>query len=110
MGGDRRDGPGYGPGDPEDCGHKVGVPYPWIEATANIWFINSTRSLPGGNARDMDVLRGHVLFVPRKAIVKADDFMEQYVRELLPAAPSTTVLFTPGIPAISGNNANNAAP
>ncbi len=67
-------------------------------------------SIPGGNARDVVVLPGDVLFVPRKAIVKADDFMEQYVRELLPATPSTTVLFTPGNPVITGNNANNAAP
>ena len=39
---------------------------------------------------------------PGEFIVKADDFMDQYVRELLPATPSasTTVLFTPGNPAI----------
>ena len=57
-------------------------------------------SLPGGSARDIDVAPGDILFVPRKAIVKADDFMDQYVRELLPATPSTsaTVLFTPGNP------------
>ncbi len=57
-------------------------------------------SLPGGSARDIDVFPGDILFVPRKAIVKADDFMEQYVRELLPATPSasTTFLFTPGNP------------
>ena len=59
-------------------------------------------SLPGGNARDIQVEPRDVLFVPRKFIVKADDFMDQYVRELLPATPSasTTVLFTPGNPAI----------
>jgi polysaccharide export outer membrane protein len=59
-------------------------------------------SLPGGTARDIQVAPGDILFVPRKFIVKADDFMDQYVRELLPATPSasTTVLFTPGNPAI----------
>jgi protein involved in polysaccharide export with SLBB domain len=59
-------------------------------------------SLPGGNARDIQVEPRDILFVPRKFIVKADDFMDQYVRELLPATPSasTTVLFTPGNPSI----------
>jgi protein involved in polysaccharide export with SLBB domain len=63
-------------------------------------------SLPGGSARDIDVVPGDVLFVPRKAIVKVDDFMEQYVRELLPATPSasTTVLFTPGNPNLASSS------
>jgi protein involved in polysaccharide export with SLBB domain len=55
-------------------------------------------SLPHGSGNAIELLPGDVLFVPRKAIVKADDFMEQYVRELLPATPSanTSVIFTPG--------------
>jgi polysaccharide biosynthesis/export protein len=67
-------------------------------------------SLPGGSARDIEVAPGDVLFVPRKAIVKVDDFMEQYVRELLPATPSasTTVLFTPGNPnLVTGSTASH---
>ena len=57
-------------------------------------------SFPNGSAKDLEVAPGDILFVPRKAIVKADDFMDQYIRELLPATPSasTTVLFTPGNP------------
>jgi len=57
-------------------------------------------SYPAGQSRDVQILPGDVLFVPRKLIVKADDFMEQYVRQLLPGTPSlsTTVLFTPGNP------------
>jgi protein involved in polysaccharide export with SLBB domain len=60
-------------------------------------------SFPAGNARSIEVMPGDVLFVPRKFIVKADDFMEQYVRQILPATPSasTTVLFTPGNPEIT---------
>jgi polysaccharide export outer membrane protein len=55
-------------------------------------------SFPGGSARDIEVAPGDVLFVPRKGIVKADDFIEQYFRQLLPATPSAgaSVVFTPG--------------
>jgi protein involved in polysaccharide export with SLBB domain len=55
-------------------------------------------SFPGGSARDIEVAPGDVLFVPRKGIVKADDIIEQYFRQLLPASPSASasVLFTPG--------------
>ncbi len=57
-------------------------------------------TFPGGSATGIYLMPGDVLFVPRKAIVKADDFMDLYVRELLPATPSAnaTVLFTPGNP------------
>jgi hypothetical protein len=60
-------------------------------------------SLPAGAARDIEIAAGDILFVPRKGIVKADDFMEQYVRQLLPASPnaSASVLFTPGNPLTS---------
>ena len=59
-------------------------------------------TFPGGAAAGVYLMPGDVLFVPRKAIVKADDFMDLYVRELLPATPSAsaTVLFTPGSPVI----------
>jgi protein involved in polysaccharide export with SLBB domain len=58
-------------------------------------------SFPNGDARGIYLMPGDVLFVPRKAIVKADDFMDLYVKELLPATPnaSANVLFTPGNPA-----------
>lgn len=57
-------------------------------------------SFPGGSARGIYLIPGDVLFVPRKAIVKADDFVDLYIRELLPATPSAsaTILFTPGNP------------
>ena len=55
-------------------------------------------SFPNGSARDIAMAPGDILFVPRKGIVKADDFMEQYFRQLLPATPnaSASVLFSPG--------------
>ncbi len=57
-------------------------------------------SFPGGMARDLDVAPGDILFVPRKGIVKADEFIEQYFRQLLPvsSSASASVLFTPGNP------------
>ena len=60
-------------------------------------------TFPGGSAAGVYLMPGDVLFVPRKAIVKADDFMDLYIRELLPATPSAsaTVLFTPGNPVSS---------
>jgi protein involved in polysaccharide export with SLBB domain len=62
-------------------------------------------SLPVGTCRDLQILPGDVLFVPRKFIVKADDFMEQYVRQLLPATPNAAanVLFTPGNPIVASS-------
>jgi protein involved in polysaccharide export with SLBB domain len=64
-------------------------------------------TFPGGNATGVYLMPGDVLFVPRKAIVKADDFMDLYIRELLPATPSAsaTVLFTPGNPVASSTAA-----
>src|SRR5258708_10863663 len=46
-------------------------------------------SLPNGSARDIEVEPGDILFVPRKGIAKADDFIDQYVRQLLPATPTS---------------------
>lgn len=66
-------------------------------------------SLPGGKSRDVQMQPGDLLFVPRKFIVKADDFMEQYVRDLLPGTPTlgTDVIFTPGnaIPSVATTSA-----
>lgn len=55
-------------------------------------------SLPAGTDRDIELAPGDVLFVPRKAIVKADDFVEQYIRQLLPLQSngSVGVIYTPG--------------
>jgi protein involved in polysaccharide export with SLBB domain len=54
-------------------------------------------SFPSGSARNIEVIAGDVLFVPKKMIAKADDFVDLWVRELLPATPSAnlSVLFTP---------------
>jgi protein involved in polysaccharide export with SLBB domain len=53
-------------------------------------------SFPNGAQRDVLAAPGDILFVPRKAIVKADDFMEQYVRQLLPATPSASIYYAIG--------------
>jgi polysaccharide export outer membrane protein len=55
-------------------------------------------SFPSGSAASIEVVAGDVLFVPKKAIAKADDFIDLWVRQLVPATPSanTSVLFTPG--------------
>jgi protein involved in polysaccharide export with SLBB domain len=55
-------------------------------------------SLLEGAASEFQVAPGDILFVPRKGIVKADDFIEQYVRQLLPGTPSTAVdlIYTAG--------------
>lgn len=57
-------------------------------------------SLPGGAGAGIQVVPGDVYFVPRSGIVKADDFMEHYVRQLLPGTvgANADVLFTPGTP------------
>ncbi len=55
----------------------------------------------GGEAAQNLVLQpGDVLVVPKKAIVKMDDAVDQYVRQLLPATPnaSATILWEPGNP------------
>jgi polysaccharide export outer membrane protein len=64
-------------------------------------------SLPGGDGADVQVAPGDVYFVPRSGIVKADDFMEHYVRQLLPGSlnAATDVLFTPGNPVLASGAA-----
>jgi polysaccharide export outer membrane protein len=68
------------------------------EGKYNVYRIDA--SFPGGASRDVQVAAGDILFVPRKGIVKADDFIEQYFRQLLPATPSAgaSVIFSPGFP------------
>jgi polysaccharide export outer membrane protein len=60
-------------------------------------------SFPDGSARDITIAAGDILFVPRKGVVKAGDFIDQYIRQLLPisSSASTSVIFTPGNPALS---------
>jgi polysaccharide export outer membrane protein len=54
-------------------------------------------SFPTGSAASIEVVAGDILFVPKKFIAKADDFIDLWVRQLLPATPSAnlSVLFTP---------------
>jgi protein involved in polysaccharide export with SLBB domain len=68
------------------------------DAKYRVYKLNA--SVPGGDGADVQVVPGDVYFVPRSGIVKADDFMEHYVRQLLPGSLSaaTDVLFTPGSP------------
>lgn len=58
-------------------------------------------SLPYGHGGEVVAVPGDILFVPRKAIVKADQFMDLYARQLLPFTPTAgvDVLYTPGYPA-----------
>jgi protein involved in polysaccharide export with SLBB domain len=62
----------------------------------NVYKIDA--SFPMGSARDIEVIPGDVLFVPKKIIANADDFVDMWVRQLLPATPTigASVLFTPG--------------
>ena len=55
-------------------------------------------SYPAGPALDIEIVPGDVLFVPKKIIANADDFVDMWVRQLLPATPTVgaSVLFTPG--------------
>lgn len=55
-------------------------------------------SFPAGPARDIEIIPGDVLFVPKKMIASADDFIDLWVRQLIPATPTVgaSVLFTPG--------------
>jgi polysaccharide export outer membrane protein len=41
-------------------------------------------SFPGGTAHGVQILAGDILFVPRKGITKAGDFVQQYIKDLLP--------------------------
>lgn len=54
-------------------------------------------SFPGGNGRDIRLMGGDILFVPRKGIVVADDAIEQYVRQILPlqSTGSIGLYYTP---------------
>jgi protein involved in polysaccharide export with SLBB domain len=52
-------------------------------------------SFPNGTANVIQLTPGDILFVPRKGIVKADDFIEQYARQLLPVTPSAGVYVAP---------------
>jgi protein involved in polysaccharide export with SLBB domain len=72
------------------------------DAKYRVYQLNA--SVPGGDGADVQVAPGDVYFVPRSGIVKADDFMEHYVRELLPGSLSaaTDVLFTPATVLTSG--------
>ena len=72
------------------------------DAKYRVYKLNT--SMPGGDGADVQVVPGDVYFVPRSGIVKADDFMEHYVRQLLPGSLSaaTDVLFTPGNVLTSG--------
>jgi polysaccharide biosynthesis/export protein len=58
---------------------------------------------PAGDSRDVYLAPGDILFVPRKAIVKAGDFVEQYIKNILPATPNggVSVLYTPGNPVVT---------
>jgi len=53
-------------------------------------------SFAAGAARDVMAQPGDIIFVPRKGIVKADDFVEQYVRQLLPATPNASIYYAVG--------------
>lgn len=55
-------------------------------------------SFPTGSARDIEIVPGDVLFVPKKIIANADDFVDLWVRQLIPATPTlgASVIFTPG--------------
>ena len=72
------------------------------DAKYRVYKLNT--ALPGGDGADVQVVPGDVYFVPRSGIVKADDFMEHYVRQLLPGSlnAAADVLFTPGNVVTSG--------
>jgi protein involved in polysaccharide export with SLBB domain len=72
------------------------------DAKYRVYKLNT--ALPGGDGADVQVAPGDVYFVPRSGIVKADDFMEHYVRQLLPGSlnAAADVLFTPGNVVTSG--------
>lgn len=41
-------------------------------------------SFPDGTGNGVQIFAGDILFVPRKGIIKADEFIQQYVKDLLP--------------------------
>jgi protein involved in polysaccharide export with SLBB domain len=60
-------------------------------------------AFPSGTDRGLPLQAGDVLFVPRKTIVKVDDFIDQYVRQLVPATPTSNVglIYTAGNPVLA---------
>ena len=52
-------------------------------------------SFPSGTAHVTNLIPGDILFVPRKGIVKAGDFIDHYARQLLPVTPGAGVYFVP---------------
>lgn len=50
-------------------------------------------SFPDGIGDGVQIFAGDILFVPRKGVIKADEFIQQYIKDLIPLAPS--VFFVP---------------
>jgi protein involved in polysaccharide export with SLBB domain len=50
-------------------------------------------SFPGGTGHGVQIVAGDILFVPRKGITKAGDFVQQYMKDLLPIG--TNLFFDP---------------
>jgi hypothetical protein len=59
------------------------------------WVYKLDASFPYGMAHIVPLIPGDILFVPRKGIVKADDFIEQYGRQLLPVTPGAGIYVAP---------------
>jgi polysaccharide export outer membrane protein len=53
-------------------------------------------SFPDGSAGPIVLAAGDILFVPRKRIVKADDFIEQWIRNLLPVSTNGSIFYSLG--------------
>jgi polysaccharide export outer membrane protein len=52
-------------------------------------------SFPNGTAHAVQLAAGDILFVPRKGITKVGDFIDQYVRQLLPVTPGAGIYLVP---------------
>jgi len=52
-------------------------------------------SLPDGTGHGVQISAGDILFVPRKGITKAGDFMQQYVKDLLPLSFGASLFYLP---------------
>jgi polysaccharide export outer membrane protein len=50
-------------------------------------------SFPDGIGHGVQIFAGDILFVPRKGIIKADDFIQRYVKDLLPVNFGTGVFY-----------------
>jgi len=48
-------------------------------------------SFPDGTGHGVQIFAGDILFVPRKGITKAGDFIQQYVKDLLPIGASAFI-------------------